>query len=132
MFLLLIVKPFHLNFHAIQYSFSFTEVKEVAFVYALASAAVVHTVAQSCAKNADKFHYCGCDKAIVNKELADGERWGGCSPDIHFSVNFAKMFIDRIVGNATLQHQTFVLHNTRIGRLVSTSIHLVTTQTLYI
>ena len=113
------------------YSFCFTEVKEAAFVHALASAAVVHTVAQSCAENADEFSYCGCDQTLDNEELADGERWGGCSPDIHFSVGFAKMFVDRRVRNATLQYQTFVLHNTRIGRLVSASIHLVTTQTVY-
>ena len=92
-------------------------------MHALASAAVVHTVAQKCAEKADEFRYCGCDRKLDSEELAAGERWGGCSPDINFSVNFAKIFVDRIVGNATLQHQTFVLHNNRIGRLVSASLH---------
>ena len=97
--------------------FSFAETKESAFVHALASAAAVHAVAERCASN--HLHYCGCDKTLDNEDLPSSERWGGCSPDIAFSINFTKSFVDRRVDNATLQYQKFVLHNNRIGQLVS-------------
>ena len=97
--------------------FSFTETKEAAFVYALASAAVVHAVAERCASN--RLHYCGCDKTLDDEDLPSNERWEGCSPDMDFSINFAKSFVDRRVDNVTLQYQKFVLHNNRVGQLVS-------------
>ena len=95
------------------------ETKEAAFVYALASATVVHTVSRKCIENASKLHYCGCDKNLKKELLPDDQKWGGCSPDIDFSINFSKAFVDRREGSATLRHQIFVLHNNRIGRLVS-------------
>ena len=86
-------------------------------MYALTSAAVVHAVGKGCASN--RPHYCGCDKNLDDQMLLPGERWAGCSPDIDFSINFAKSFVDRRVDNAALQYQKFVLHNNRIGQLVS-------------
>jgi len=97
----------------------FSETKEAAFVHALTSAVVVHTIAQRCAENASKFHYCGCDKTLHDGTLPPDEKWAGCSPDINFSIKFAKQFVDSRENNATLQHRTFVLHNNRIGRSVS-------------
>ena len=98
---------------------SVLDTKESAFVYALASAAVVHTVADNCVKDNKKLPYCGCDKSLNNDDLPEGERWAGCSPDMKFSVNFTKEFLDKRVDNETVQFKTFVLHNNRIGRLVS-------------
>ena len=98
--------------------FCFTETKEAAFVHALASAAVVHVVAERCVHN-KYLQYCGCDKTLNDETLSPDERWAGCSPDIDFSINFAKSFMDRSVDNATLQYQNFVLHNNRIGQLAS-------------
>ena len=89
----------------------------------MASAAVVHTIAQQCAVNKTNFRHCGCDRSLKNEALAAGEKWGGCSPDIHFSIGFAKMFVDKTVSNDTLQQQTFVLHNNRIGRMVSKHVY---------
>jgi len=103
--------------------FLILETKEAAFVYALASATVVHTIARRCTDSANKLHYCGCNRSLKDKVLPDGQKWGGCSPDIDFSVNFSKAFVDRREGNATLKHQTFVLHNNKIGRLVSFSVY---------
>ena len=102
--------------------FSFTETKEAAFVHALASAAVVHAVAEICARNS--LQYCGCDKTLNNETLLPGERWEGCSPNIDFSINFAKSFVDRRVDNTTLQYQKFVLHNNRIGQMVCIASYL--------
>ena len=99
-----------------------SETKEAAFVYALASAAVVHTVADQCVKYADKLHYCGCDSGL--KDEAANEKSVGCSPDMNFSIKFAKQFVDRREDNIdSLQHRTFVLHNNKIGRLVSSYIY---------
>lgn len=88
-------------------------------MYALASAAVVHTVADQCVKYANKLRYCGCDKSLKDEALANGETWAGCSPDIRFSINFTKEFVDRGVDGATRKQRAFVLHNNKIGRLVS-------------
>ena len=60
-----------------------------------------------------------CDKTLDDEDLPSSERWEGCSPDMDFSINFAKSFVDRRVDNATLQYQKFVLHNNRVGQLVS-------------
>lgn len=88
-------------------------------MYALASAAVVHTVAQKCVQNAKTFRYCGCDKTLKDKSLPAGEKWAGCSPDIHFSVGFAKQFVDGKENRTNLKHHTFVIHNNKIGKSVS-------------
>ena len=88
-------------------------------MHALASATVVHTVAEICADNC--LSYCVCAMAL-NDEMkpdCDQKRWIRCSPDISFSINFTKSFVDRRVDNATLQYQKFVLHNNMIGQLVS-------------
>lgn len=88
-------------------------------MYALASATVVHMVAQKCSNSKTKLSYCGCDQKILNQPLPDGEKWGGCSPDMDFSVNISKEFVDKRVDNEPLQYKSFVLHNNKIGRLVS-------------
>ena len=95
------------------------ETRESAFVYALASAAVVHTVAKKCMDLKADLPYCGCDMNLKNSDLPAGEKWAGCSPDMNFTINFVKDFLDRRVNNETDGHSAFVLHNNRLGRLVS-------------
>ena len=102
--------------------FFFLETKESAFVYALASAAVVHTVADKCMQLEKHLPYCGCNKNLKNSDLPAGEKWAGCSPDMNFTLNFVKSFLDRRVNNDTELHKAFVLHNNRIGRVVSIDI----------
>lgn len=92
--------------------------RESAFVYALASAAVVHTVADKCMHLENRLPYCGCNKNLKNSDLPVGEKWAGCSPDMNFTLKFVKEFLDRPV-NKTERHGAFVLHNNRLGRLVS-------------
>ena len=99
--------------------FPTVETKEAAFVYALASATVVHNVAQKCAQNSNTLSYCGCDSTLSDEALESGETWG-CSSDIDFGINFTQQLLNITVGNATSdQHKTFVLHNSKIGRSVS-------------
>ena len=85
----------------------------------MASAAVVHTVADKCTKLANTLPYCGCDKSLKDEELEPGREWGGCSPDMEFSINFTRQFVDSREDNVALQRRTFVLHNNNVGRLVS-------------
>ena len=84
-------------------------------MYALASATVVHTVASVCATY--ELPHCGCDTTLRNQTLPDGEKWGGCSPDINFGMSYAEMLLDRKGYNNT-NLTSFILHNSRIGRLV--------------
>ena len=97
------------------------ETKEAAFVHALASATITHSVAQWCEDNSGKVEgkvdYCGCDKTWSNETLPD-KIWK-CSPDIHFAAEFTKQLVKARVHNATSQYKFFVLHNSKIGQLVS-------------
>ena len=93
--------------------------KESGFVYALASAAVMHTVADKCMKHNDHLPYCGCNQNLKTSDLPAGERWAGCSPDMNFTLSFVKNFLDRRVDNETAEHKAFVLHNNKLGRSVS-------------
>ena len=101
---------------------STSETKEAAFLYALATATVIHTVAEECAKHEGKnLGYCGCDSTLKNEMLEPGKEWGGCSPDLNFSINFAKQLLNgTILDNATSeQHKIFISHNSKIGQSVS-------------
>ena len=86
-------------------------------MYALASATIVHMVAKKCSEK--KYSYCGCDQRINSIPLPPGETWTGCSPDMHFSVNISKEFVDKRVEHESSQYKSFVLHNNKIGRSVS-------------
>ena len=101
-----------LNLHSISVG-----TKEAAFVYALASATVVHTVASVCATY--ELPHCGCDTTLRNQTLPNGEKWGGCSPDIDFSVNFAEKLLHRKEDNTSLNYRNFISQNSKIGRSVS-------------
>ena len=102
--------------HVMNMHISLLDTKEAAFVHALASAAVVHTVAEKCAKS-NGLPYCGCLK-LNNENLTADEVWVGCSPDIYFGLSFAKKFLDSRESNAPLKHKAFALHNNRVGRKV--------------
>lgn len=93
------------------------ETKEAAFVYALGSAAVVHTVTQNCV-NKNSLFYCDCDSTLSNDTLSPVEKWG-CSPNIEFSINFTRQLLDRREDDTTAQHKAFVLHNNKIGQMVN-------------
>ena len=104
------------------------ETKEAAFVYALASGTIVHTVAHWCAKNDSKVDYCGCDQTLGNETLLHNEKWAGCFPDIHFGINFTKQLVNARVNNATPRYKAFVVHNSEIGQLVSSYTHMYMSQ----
>ena len=94
--------------------FLVSETREAAFVYALTSAAVVHTIADKLTE--DNAKCATLDRSL----LPEGQKWFGCSPDIHYSILFAKQFMDSRVDNENVKFKTFVHRNSEIGRLVST------------
>lgn len=82
-------------------------------MYALTSAVVVHTVADKLTEN--NVRCASLDRSL----LPEGQKWVGCSPDIHFSILFAKNFMDSRVDNEHVKFRSFVQRNSEIGRLVS-------------
>ncbi|CAK9292550.1 unnamed protein product [Gordionus sp. m RMFG-2023] len=78
--------------------------KESAFIYAAASAAVVHAVTQSCSSG--NLTDCTCKTLSKNEEntfdLRDDDelmgksewKWGGCSDNIDYGIQFSKEFVD--------------------------------------
>ena len=93
------------------------ETKEAAFVHALASATITHSVAKWCANKNGSVTYCGCDKSLDYNALEDGERWK-CSADINFAINFTKKLMNTKLHNASSQYRAFILHNSKVGQQV--------------
>lgn len=94
--------------------------RETAFVHAVISAGIVHTVTRNCSKG--QFDKCRCDPSKSGKGDPDSNtkrkfRWGGCSDDIEFGINLAKSFLDeREIGHDA--KAMINLHNNNVGRMV--------------
>lgn len=90
--------------------------KEAAFTYAIIAAGVAHAVTTACTQGS--LSGCSCDKekqGFYNQE--EGWKWGGCSADVRYGLEFSKAFVDarEIKQNArTLMN----LHNNEVGRKV--------------
>lgn len=81
------------------------------------SAGVAHAITQACSSGALKG--CGCDMTKPDGEWAEeGWRWGGCSADIDYGTQFAKLFLDAAELEET-PRSLMNLHNNRAGRKVS-------------
>jgi len=50
--------------------------KETAFLYAITSAGVVHTVAKACSSG--NLTECSCDRTGQGRDTPEGWKWGGC------------------------------------------------------
>ena len=119
----------------------FLETAETAFVYALSSAAVMHSVAKACSKG--ELTECGCGKSQPNirsksvfkhrssvtissmnrassRSSNDGFEWGGCSDDLKFGRNVSMLFIDRQERLITRRRivRMVNMHNNEAGRQV--------------
>ncbi|KAI5704841.1 hypothetical protein M8J76_005588 [Diaphorina citri] len=99
--------------------------RETAFIYAITSAAVTHTVARSCAEGS--IESCTCDyshqskgqrptKTTLNNVagVRDWE-WGGCSDNIGFGFKFSREFVDTGERGRSLREK-MNLHNNEAGR----------------
>ncbi|KAJ8411172.1 hypothetical protein AAFF_G00171780 [Aldrovandia affinis] len=90
--------------------------REAAFTYAITAAGVAHSVTAACSQG--NLSNCGCDRekqGYYNQE--EGWKWGGCSADIKYGVEFSRRFVDarEIKKNA---RRLMNLHNNEAGRKV--------------
>ncbi|XP_032828123.1 protein Wnt-7b-like isoform X1 [Petromyzon marinus] len=97
--------------------------REAAFTYSVLAAGVAHAVTSACSRG--NLSECGCDRhkqgfseALgLAGERDEGWKWGGCSADIRYGLDFSRIFVDarEIKQNArTLMN----LHNNEVGRKV--------------
>ncbi|KAL4646369.1 protein Wnt-7a-like [Arapaima gigas] len=91
--------------------------KEAAFTYAIVAAGVAHAITAACTQG--NLSDCDCDRekqGFYDRE--EGWRWGGCSADIRFGLDFSKVFVDarEIKKNP---RALMNLHNNEAGRKIA-------------
>ena len=98
--------------------------KEIAFLYAITSAGVVHSVTEAC--SAGNLTDCSCDRSrLGHASTTEGWKWGGCSDNVRYGMMFAKHFVDQRDRQAResaksppeLLRSLMNLHNSEAGRL---------------
>ena len=67
-----------------------TGTREQAFVYAIASASLTHSIARACSIGITTKCSCG---ALPNEAPQGDFKWGGCGDDLDFGMEFSKAFI---------------------------------------
>ena len=91
--------------------------RETAFIYALTSAALVHTIARACSEGS--IYTCTCGRRTRRRTPDDRDwEWGGCSDNADFGHRFSRNFIDAVEKGRDLRYM-MNLHNNEAGRLVS-------------
>ncbi|KAI0227268.1 Protein Wnt-1 [Lamellibrachia satsuma] len=89
--------------------------RETAFIYALTSAALVHTIARACSEGS--IYTCTCGRRTRRRTAGDRDwEWGGCSDNADFGHRFSRNFIDTVEKGRDLRY-TMNLHNNEAGRL---------------
>ncbi|KAF7272922.1 hypothetical protein GWI33_014328 [Rhynchophorus ferrugineus] len=98
---------------------------ETAFIYAITSAAVTHSIARACSEGT--IETCYCEKHYRRPQVfANGNaagavanvrdfEWGGCSDNIGFGFDFSREFVDTGERGKTLREK-MNLHNNEAGR----------------
>lgn len=89
--------------------------RETAFIYAITSAAVTHSVARACAEGS--IYSCSCDYNLKQPSGKDWE-WGGCSDNAKFGHKFSRKFVDVLEKGRDFRYM-MNLHNNEAGRVVS-------------
>ncbi|XP_025017633.1 protein Wnt-7b-like isoform X2 [Tetranychus urticae] len=93
--------------------------QETAFFYAITSSGVVHSLSQTC--RSGNITDCSCDRRMTSSSDG-GWKWGGCSDNIDYAMNFAKKFVDspdeEVLKRKPDDPEALMnLHNNRAGRL---------------
>lgn len=92
--------------------------RETAFIYAITSAAVTHSIARACSEGS--IQSCSCDYTHQSRApsvIRDWE-WGGCSDNIGYGFKFSREFVDTGERGRNLREK-MNLHNNEAGRAVS-------------
>lgn len=98
--------------------------REIAFLSAITSAGVVHSVTEAC--SAGNLTDCSCDRSRLGHVTTnEGWKWGGCSDNVRYGMMFAKHFVDqrdRAARESAKSPQELLrslmnLHNSEAGRL---------------
>uniref|UniRef100_A0A1B0D7U5 Protein Wnt n=1 Tax=Phlebotomus papatasi TaxID=29031 RepID=A0A1B0D7U5_PHLPP len=85
--------------------------RETAFIYAITSAAVTHSIAKACSEGT--IESCTCDYSHQSKVPV--WEWGGCSDNIGFGIKFAREFVDTGERGRNFREK-MNLHNNEAGR----------------
>lgn len=96
--------------------FSFSGSREAAFTYAITAAGVAHAITAACSQG--NLSQCGCDRkkqGYYNQE--EGWKWGGCSANIEYGIEFSSRFVDAREIRKT-PRRLMNLHNNAAGRKV--------------
>lgn len=92
--------------------------KETAFLYAVTTAGVVHSVAKACSSG--NLTECNCDRGAQGRDTPEGWKWGGCSDNLRYGIKFAKRFIDapdkKLLKKDGEMRNLMNLHNNEAGR----------------
>lgn len=86
--------------------------RETAFIYAITSASVAHSVARACADGG--IHTCTCNYNLRQPNGVDWE-WGGCSDNADFGKKFSMQFVDVAEKGHDFRYM-MNLHNNEAGR----------------
>lgn len=88
--------------------------REAAYLYSLASAALTYSITQACSDG--RISGCSCDmnyQGVTN----DGNRWSGCSDNVQYGMAIAEKFLDPRVRNRT-NVLLMNIHNSEVGRVL--------------
>ncbi|CAD6197504.1 unnamed protein product [Caenorhabditis auriculariae] len=86
--------------------------RESAYVYAIASAGVSHSLARACSKGLIDECGCGGTPRGGTKEFT----WAGCSDNVRFGNSFGRKFMDVTEKQHADARALMNLHNNRVGR----------------
>ena len=86
--------------------------RETAFINAIVSAGVTHTVARNCSQGSMAAH-CGCERNGLVEE--DSWKWGGCSDNVVFGGLVSRQFLDKWTRGEPKSLAN--LHNNNAGRV---------------
>ncbi|XP_071945621.1 protein Wnt-4-like [Antedon mediterranea] len=91
--------------------------REAAFVHAISSAAVAHSVTRACSSGG--LLKCGCDRTISGTS-DEGFTWSGCSDNVDYGIVFSQSFVDSREKKNKMKFDRYLMniHNNDAGRRV--------------
>ncbi|XP_062574103.1 protein Wnt-11b-2-like [Saccostrea cucullata] len=93
--------------------------REQAYVYAIASASLVHSIARACSVGVTTKCSCG---ALPNHPPQEEFKWGGCGDDLKYGLHFGQQFTDaELMKKGKIRNSKkskMNSHNNAAGRLI--------------